>query len=233
VSATPRERLPESIPTGAVTFVFTDIEGSTERWDRGRAAKQAAVRRHDELMRAAIVEHGGYVFKTIGDAFCAAFRRPEDAVAAALAAQVALAKENFDDIGGLRVRAAIHIGTADERGGDYFGPAVNRVARLLAIAHGGQVLLSGAMADLVQGDLPPQASLRDLGEHQLKDLARPEYVYQLLAPGLRAEFPALRSLDTLAGREMRSQRDYSRARLLAKQSLRENSAAESPQPDYR
>ncbi len=197
VSATPQERLPESIPTGTVTFVFTDIEGSTERWDRNRAAMQAAVRRHDELMRAAIDSHDGYVFKTIGDAFCAAFRRPEDAVAAALAAQVALANENFDDIGGLHVRAAIHIGTADERGGDYFGPAVNRVARLLAIAYGGQVLLSGATADLVQGDLPPQASLRDLGEHQLKDLARPEYVYQLLAPGLRAEFPALRSLDTL------------------------------------
>jgi predicted ATPase/class 3 adenylate cyclase len=197
VSATPQERLPESIPTGTVTFVFTDIEGSTERWDRNRAAMQAAVRRHDELMRAAIDAHGGYVFKTIGDAFCAAFRRPEDAVAAALAAQVALANENFDDIGGLHVRAAIHIGTADERGGDYLGPAVNRVARLLAIAYGGQVLLSGATADLVQGDLPPQASLRDLGEHQLKDLARPEYVYQLLAPGLRAEFPALRSLDTL------------------------------------
>ncbi len=197
MSATPQERLPESIPTGTVTFVFTDIEGSTERWDRNRAAMQAAVRRHDELMRAAIDARGGYVFKTIGDAFCAAFRRPEDAVAAALSAQVALANEDFSDVGGLHVRAAIHIGTADERGGDYFGPAVNRVARLLAIAYGGQVLLSGATADLVQGDLPPQASLRDLGEHQLKDLARPEYVYQLLAPGLRPEFPALRSLDTL------------------------------------
>jgi predicted ATPase/class 3 adenylate cyclase len=197
VSATPQERLPESIPSGTVTFVFTDIEGSTERWDRNRAAMQSAVRRHDELVRLAIAERHGHVFKTIGDAFCAAFSRPEDAVAATLAAQLALANEDFTDVSGLNVRAAIHVGTADERGGDYFGPAVNRVARLLAIAYGGQVLLSGATADLVQGELPPQASLRDLGEHQLKDLARPEYVYQLLAPGLRPEFPALRSLDIL------------------------------------
>ena len=96
------------------------------------------------------------------------------------------------------MRAAIHTGTADERDGDYFGPAVNRVARLLAIGHGGQVLVSGVTADLVQGELPPQASLRDLGEHRLKDLARPEYVYQLLAPGLAADFPPLRSLDVAA-----------------------------------
>jgi len=194
VSATPQERLPESIPTGTVTFVFTDIEGSTERWDRNRAAMQAAVRRHDALVRSAIVDHRGHVFKTIGDAFCAAFSRPEDAVGAALAAQLALANEDFGNVGGLHVRTAIHVGTTDERDGDYFGPTVNRVARLLAIAFGGQVLLSGATADLVQGDLPPNASLRDLGEHRLKDLSRPEYVYQLVAPGIRSDFPALRSL---------------------------------------
>jgi predicted ATPase/class 3 adenylate cyclase len=197
VSATPQETSSEPIPTGTVTFVFTDIEGSTERWDRERDAMQAAVRRHDEIVRSAIVDRGGYVFKTIGDAFCAAFARPEDAVAAILAAQRAIASEDFSAVGGLRVRAAIHTGTADERGRDYFGPAVNRVARLLGIANGGQVLLSGATADLVQGDLPSQASLRDLGEHRLRDLARPEYVYQLLAPDLAADFPPLRSLDIL------------------------------------
>jgi class 3 adenylate cyclase len=93
---------------------------------------------------------------------------------------------------------AIHTGTADEREGDYFGPAVNRVARLLAIAHGGQVLVSGVTSDLVHGSPPAQTSLRDLGEHRLKDLSRPEYVYQLLAPDLPAEFPPLRSLDTFA-----------------------------------
>jgi predicted ATPase/class 3 adenylate cyclase len=196
VSATHHERLPdESLPTGTVTFVFTDIEGSTQRWDRDRAAMQAAVRRHDELMRSAIVAHGGSVFKTIGDAFCAAFTRPEDAVAAMLSAQRALSLEDFTAVDGLRVRVAIHTGTADERDRDYFGPAVNRVARLLAIGHGGQVLVSRVTADLVRGSLPPQASLRDLGEHRLKDLVRPEHVYGLLAPDLAADFPPLRSLD--------------------------------------
>ena len=114
-----------------------------------------------------------------------------------VAAQRALAAEDFSAVGGLRVRAAIHTGTADERDDDYFGPAVNRVARLLAIGHGGQVLVSGVSADLVQGELPSRASLRDLGEHRLRDLARPEYVYQLLAPDLTADFPPLRSLDLL------------------------------------
>jgi predicted ATPase/class 3 adenylate cyclase len=198
VSATPQERLPESIPTGTVTFVFTDIEGSTERWDRNRAAMQAAVRRHDELMRAAITESGGYVFKTIGDAFCAAFARPADALTAVLSAQMALAAEDFSAIDGLRVRAAIHTGTADERDGDYFGPAVNRVARLLGIAHGGQVLVSATASDLLEGSLPPHVSLRDLGEHRLKDLSQAEHVRQLVAPDLPAEFPPLRSLNTLA-----------------------------------
>ena len=183
-----------SAPSGTVTFLFSDIEGSTIRWDRNRAAMQDAVRRHDALMRAAIAHHDGCVFKTVGDAFCAAFARPEDAVAAVLDAQRALGAKDFSAVDGLRVRAAVHTGTADERDGDYFGPALNRVARLLAIGHGGQVLLSSACTELVQGDLPPQAGLRDLGEHRLKDLARPEHVYQLVAPDLIADFPPLRSL---------------------------------------
>jgi predicted ATPase len=158
---------------------------------------QDAVRRHDGLMRTAIAAHDGYVFKTIGDAFCAAFARPEEAVAAILDAQRALASEDFSAVDGLRVRAAIHTGTTDERDGDYFGSTVNRVARLLVIGHGGQVLVSGATGHVVQGDLPPRVGLRDLGEHRLTDLARPEQVYQLLAPGLAAEFPPLRSLDVL------------------------------------
>ena len=186
-----------SLPTGAVTFLFTDIEGSTERWDTRREAMSAAVQRHDAIGRAAIAAHGGYVFKTLGDAFCVAFSRPEAAVAAALDFQRTLLAEDFAAVGGLRVRAALHTGSADERGGDYFGPAVNRVARLLSIGHGGQTLLSGVMHDLVLGALPQQASLRDLGEHRLKDLSRPEYVYQLVAPELASEFPALRSLESL------------------------------------
>ncbi len=185
------------LPSGTVTFAFTDIEGSTQRWERNRPAMQDAVRLHDVVMNAAIAAHGGHVFKTIGDAFCASFSRAEDAIAAMLDAQRALASENFTAVNGLKIRAAVHTGTADERNNDYFGPTVNRVARLLAIGHGGQVLVSGVAADLVQGTLPPQATLRDIGEHRLRDLARPEHVYQLLAPGIEAEFPPLRSLDAL------------------------------------
>jgi predicted ATPase/class 3 adenylate cyclase len=186
------------LPSGTVTFAFTDIEGSTQRWERDREAMRDAVRRHDVLVRAAIEAHDGHVFKTIGDAFCAAFSRPEDAVAAIVAAQRALVAEDFSAVEGLRVRAAIHTGTSDERGGDYYGPAVNRVARLLAIGHGGQTLVSGVTTDLVQGLMPRGATLHDLGQHRLKDLAYPEQVYQLLAPELEREFPPLRSLDVLA-----------------------------------
>ncbi|MGR4064602.1 MAG: adenylate/guanylate cyclase domain-containing protein, partial [Vulcanimicrobiaceae bacterium] len=127
MSAIPQRETPGSLPTGTVTFVFTDIEGSARRWDRDRAAMEQAVRRHDELVRTAIVEHGGHIFKTMGDEFCAAFTRPEDAVAAILDAQRALVSEDFSSVDELRVRAAINTGIADERGGDYFGPAVNRV----------------------------------------------------------------------------------------------------------
>lgn len=186
-----------SLPTGAVTFTFTDIEGSTTRWERDRAAMQNAVRRHDAILRAVIAEHGGQVFKTIGDAFCAAFTRIEDAVAAMAAVQHALAAEDFSAVDGLRVRAAVNTGSADERECDYFGPTVNKVARLLAIGHGGQILLSRISAELVSGHLPPQSSLRDLGSYHLKDIAEPEQVHQLVASGLPAEFPPLRSLGTL------------------------------------
>jgi class 3 adenylate cyclase len=130
------------LPSGTVSFAFTDIEGSTQRWDRYPEAMRAAVRRHDALMRAAIERHGGYVFKTLGDAFCAAFARPGEALAAMLDGQRALAAEDFSAVGGLRARAAVHTGTSDERDGDYFGPVLNRVARLLSIGHGGQVLVS-------------------------------------------------------------------------------------------
>jgi len=186
-----------ALPTGTVTFLFTDIEGSTERWDIHREAMSAAVQRHDAIGRAAMDAHGGYVFKTLGDAFCVAFARTDAAVSAALDFQRALAAEDFSAVGGLRVRAALHTGAADERGGDYFGSTVNRVARLLSIGHGGQTLLSGVTHDLVLGALPSQVSLRDLGEHRLKDLSRPEYVYQLVAPELASEFPALRSLQSM------------------------------------
>lgn len=184
-------------PTGTVTFVFSDIEGSTSRWDADRAAMALALARHDALMRATLESHDGYIFKTIGDAFCAVFATARNAIAAALDAQHALLKEDFSAVDGIRIRMAVHTGTADERDGDYFGPAVNRVARLLAIGHGGQVLVSGIAADLLQGEMPPESSLRDLGMHRLKDLGAPEHVYQLAAPDLQEIFPALRSVDEL------------------------------------
>lgn len=158
---------------------------------------KGAVRRHGEILQAAIDAHDGNVFKTVGDAFCAAFHNVADAIAAALDAQRRLEAEDWSGVDGLKVRMAIHTGHTDERDGDYFGPAVNRVARLLAIGHGGQVLVSGASADLSQGELPPRAALRDLGEHRLKDLTHPEQVYQLVAPGLASDFPPLRSLEAL------------------------------------
>jgi predicted ATPase/class 3 adenylate cyclase len=183
--------------SSTLTFLFTDIEGSTQRWGLDRDAMAVALSRHDALMRDAIGAHGGNVFKTVGDAFCVAFTTAPAAVAAAIDAQRALAAEDFSAVGGVFVRMALHTGTPQERDGDYFGPTLNRVARLLAIGHGEQVLVSGTTAELLQGEMQPQTSLRDLGAHRLKDLARGERVFQLVAPGLRESFPPLRSLDAL------------------------------------
>ncbi|MDP9111388.1 MAG: adenylate/guanylate cyclase domain-containing protein, partial [Candidatus Eremiobacteraeota bacterium] len=156
---------PSGRPSGTVTFLFSDIEGSTVRWERNRDGMASALLRHDALMQSAIEARHGFVFKRVGDAFCAVFPTASDAACAALDAQRALAAEDFSAIDGLRVRMALHSGHAQERDNDYFGPAVNRVARLLAIGYGGQMLLSGTAADLIQDDLPPNATLRDLGAH--------------------------------------------------------------------
>jgi len=157
---------------------------------------QAALVRHDEILRRIIEDRGGYVFKTVGDAFCCAFSTAPDALEAALEAQRWLLKERWGESGPLRVRMAMHMGTAEERDEDYFGPPVNRVARLLSAAHGGQVLLSLPTHEMVRDQLPAGMSLAELGEHRLKDLFRPERVFQLSAPGLPVEFPPLRTLDT-------------------------------------
>jgi predicted ATPase/class 3 adenylate cyclase len=186
-----------ALPTGTVTFLFSDIEGSTQRWEQYPEATKAAVARHEQLMSAAIKQHGGYIFKSMGDAFCAAFPRAPDAIAAAIDAQLALAKEDFASVGGLCVRMGLHTGHAEERNADYFGPAVNRVARLMSIGHGGQVLLSQASYDLSHTELPSDTSLTDLGSHRLKDLAEPEHVWQLTIAELTSTFPPLRSLDAL------------------------------------
>jgi predicted ATPase/class 3 adenylate cyclase len=182
-------------PSGTVAFLFSDIEGSTPRWERDRDAMAAALRRHDALVRDAIEANRGYVFKTMGDAFCAAFAAVPDAVASALAIQRALAKVDFSAVEGLPVRIGLHVGSTEEREGDYFGPTVNRIARLHATAWGGQIILSAAAAELARPGLPPEATLRDLGAHRLKDLAEPETIAQLVVPDLRSDFPPLRSLD--------------------------------------
>ncbi|MEO6912738.1 MAG: adenylate/guanylate cyclase domain-containing protein [Candidatus Baltobacteraceae bacterium] len=182
-------------PSGNVVFLFSDIEGSTARWDSNPEAMQDVLRRHDDLMRGAVESCGGFVFKTIGDAFCVAFPTARDAVRGALSAQRRLRDEDWSSVEGLRVRMAIHAGDADERDNDYFGTAVNRVARLLATAHGGQVVLSGVVADLLETQPLSEVSIRPLGTYRLKDLQQPERVYQLFAPDLPADFKPLRALD--------------------------------------
>src|SRR5919202_7130972 len=157
---------------------------------------QGALARHDEILRSAIEERGGYVFKTVGDAFCCAFPTAPDALEAALVAQRGLLGEESERTGPLRVRMALHMGVAEEREGDYFGPPLNRVARLLSAGYGGQVLLSLPAYEMVRDQLPPDVELWDLGERRLKDLFRPERIFQLSAPGLPSEFPPLRTLES-------------------------------------
>ena len=183
-------------PTGTVTFLFTDVEGSTRMWERDVTAMRSALARHDEILTSAIEESGGSVFKTMGDAFCAAFFSVPDALGAALLAQRAIHAEEWDEGSVIRVRMAIHTGAVEERGGDYFGPALNRVSRLLSAGHGGQTLLSLAAQELVRDSLPVGVRLEDLGERRLKDLFRPERVFQISAPDLASEFPPLRTLES-------------------------------------
>jgi predicted ATPase/class 3 adenylate cyclase len=225
------------LPTGTISFLFTDIEGSAKLWEQHPDAMRLALARHDHLLHDAINVHGGAVFKTVGDQFCAAFPTAPQALAAALAAQRALHDEPWDRYfcrrvvgrptpaahdadegrrqerlaeagypreawvpggGPPRVRMALHTDVAEPRGGDYFGSPLTRVARLLAAGHGGQVLLSQATSDRVRDAFPEGAALRDLGSHRLKDLQRPEQIYQLLHPDLPADFPPLRSLEAFA-----------------------------------
>jgi predicted ATPase/class 3 adenylate cyclase/DNA-binding CsgD family transcriptional regulator len=183
-----------SAPSGTVTLLFTDIEGSTALWESHRAGMQGALERHDTLLRSAVEAHGGHVFKTVGDAFCVVFATADQAVSGAVAAQRALSEERWTEPLVLRVRMGLHSGVCSERDGDYFGPTVNRTARLQSIAHGEQTLLSEVAAALALEHLPEGVALRDLGEHRLRDLERPERVFQLDIEGLPDAFPALRSL---------------------------------------
>src|SRR5690349_6660234 len=157
---------------------------------------ERALARHDAIMSQTIDAYGGHVFKTVGDAFYAVFTTAIDALDAALAAERAIAAEAWGATGPIRVRAALHVGAAQQRDGDYFGAPLNRVARLCAAGHSGQILLSLAAQELVRDALPKGAALRDLGEHRLKDLARPERIFQAVATGLPDTFPPLRTLDS-------------------------------------
>jgi predicted ATPase/class 3 adenylate cyclase len=178
-----------------VAFLFTDIEASSLKWLNHRAAMQEALRAHDEILRKAILKHGGEVFKTGGDAFNAAFRRPSDAVGAAIDAEQALASHDWSAVGGLAVRMAVHVGTAERREGDYFGPALNRVARLLTLGHGGQVLVTSSASELIVAERENVHALRLLGTHTLDDPLQPVAVYQVDVPNLPHEFPPLRTTE--------------------------------------
>ena len=183
-------------PSGTITFLFTDIEGSTKLWESSADTMRQALACHDEIVRAGIEANGGFIFKTIGDAFCAAFATAPEAVAAALDAQQSLLAETWEIDPPLRARMALHTGAAEERGGDYYGQPLNRVARLLSAGHGGQTLVSLVTQELVRDALPPGALLIDLGDASLKDLSRTERVYQLNHIDLPADFPPLRTLNS-------------------------------------
>jgi predicted ATPase/class 3 adenylate cyclase len=189
----------EALPSGTVTFLFTDVVGSTRLWAEHPHGMKGALARHDEIVRSAIESHGGYVVKMTGDGFHAAFSTAHDAVDAAIDAQRSLGATSWDATGPLQVRMGVHTGEVQLRDGDYYGTAVNRAARLMAVAHGGQLLMSDATERLL-GDAAGQSfELVDLGEHRLRDLAQASRVFQVVAPGLDGEFPPLRSLEVFPG----------------------------------
>jgi YVTN family beta-propeller protein len=190
-------------PTGTVTFLFTDIEGSTRLLQQLRERYDDVLSAHARLLREAIEQFDGHEIDTQGDAFFVAFARARDAVAAAVAAQRAIAAEPWPDTVALRVRMGLHTGEPLVGGERYVGMGVNRGARICSAGHGGQVLLSNATRELVEDELPDDVRIRDLGQHELKDLKRPEHIFQLEIDGLPSSFPPLRTAQTSAfeGRE--------------------------------
>jgi predicted ATPase len=173
------------IPSGTVTFLFTDIEGSTRLWEQDPQAMQSALTAHDAVLRSAVNDQGGFLFKHTGDGVCAAFSSAASAVDAAVQAQLLLK---------LPVRMGLATGSTEPRNGDYFGPVLNRTARIMAAGHGGQILLSGSTAGLVDG-----LDLADLGVHRLRDLSGTEHLFQVRAPGLVTALRAPRTLDASPG----------------------------------
>lgn len=183
-------------PTGTVTFLFTDIEGSSRLWERFPIDMGPALARHDFILRSEIESHAGFVFKTVGDAFCAAFGSPQDCLGAALGAQEKLFAEDWGKVGPLRVRMGMHTGPAEFRDNDYFGGTLNRAARISSAGNGGQVLCSQVVADVFQGNAEG-VEFVSLGDYRLRNLSSLERIYQVNARGLPASFPPLRTRQNL------------------------------------
>jgi len=180
------------LPTGTVTLLFTDIEGSTRLLDELGDAYAGALGEHRRVLRQAFTRHGGVEVDTQGDAFFVAFARARDALGAAVAAQRGLASVSWPAGVEVRVRMGLHTGEAALRGAQYVGLDVHRAARICAAGHGGQVLISGATRELVADAVPPGVGLRDLGRYALRDIARPEHLFEVVAEDLAADFPSLR-----------------------------------------
>ena len=197
LAATPSGPASQTLPSGTVTFLLTDVEGSTRRWDRNPAAMRLAMEAHDAILGRLITANGGMQVESgrEGDSILATFARASDAVACGVAMQRELSAHDWPEGADVHIRVAINSGEAELRSGHYYGPAVYRCARLLATGHGDQVLLTHATRDLVIDALPEGLGLRELGSHGLRNLERPEVIFQVVAPGLRAEFPPLKSTD--------------------------------------
>ncbi|MGW8226580.1 MAG: ATP-binding protein, partial [Anaerolineales bacterium] len=187
----------DSLPEGTVTFLFTDIEGSTSLWEKHRDLMAEALRIHNQVLYQAVESHGGVAFKFIGDAIQAAFSTPLQALAAAVAGQRGLTKARWNELGALKVRMGIHTGEAyPNEKGEYFSHTLNRVARVMSAAHGGQILLSKESASLCERMLPAGIELVDRGQHRLKGMEWPEHLYQVAGSGLEKRFPPLNTLDS-------------------------------------
>jgi predicted ATPase/class 3 adenylate cyclase/lipoprotein NlpI len=183
-----------SPPSGTLTLLVTEIEDSTQLWERHVSAMQAAHRRQLSILKGATEKNNGYAFDTSGDSYQAAFPTAEEAIKAAVDAQRLLHAEVWGEVGVLRVRMALHSGVVEESGDGYAGPLLNKAERLVSVGHGGQVLLSEVTCELARDTLPEGVSLRDLGEHRLKELAQPERIYQIVAAGIQSDFPHLRTV---------------------------------------
>lgn len=183
----------QSLPTGTVTFLFTDIEGSTQLWEKFPAEMNTALAKHDAILKERIESNRGHIIKTTGDGVHAVFLTVIEAIDAVLSVQhdLQLLIDNLE----IKVRMGLHTGEAERRGDDYYGQTLNRAARIMSAGHGGQILISSVTAELAREHLPENTNLLDLGEHRLKNLSKPEHLYQINAPGLRTEFPALHSLN--------------------------------------